>query len=418
MITNPIIINGTYTAKQYVTSYPNELQELISNKVCSEVSTFYEDGLEITVQELKQFLEVELPNSNDVTETENENAELNNVNLIYEYPQNSENDAASIIPSGASYYTIKGFLTPQQIQNQAVANYLSSIIPNPIVLPYNSSENEDIANLGNNATFPFPDGYENGYNQFTSKPEYDSSTSALSAFKIEIINIISIQITTQNIEINGISYSKQNILQNIQIKLIIKGVTFNQILSGNVDNMIALFYSNNNSYETPIYNSLSKNSWNISGFYSSTSVDNQFFSATGNWWYGDNFISNKLARITEKFYIDTSYTAEQYYEEYQNVINNTSYNKNLIDTVDNLITNSFYEQISNDGEIIVNGIMLNYEEIKNLNIGNFFWFDSSPSNPTYENNSLLGNICFTYTDPISNNSMEIIFWHVEVIFSN
>ncbi|MBO6023119.1 hypothetical protein J6P51_04090, partial [bacterium] len=61
-------------------------------------------------------------------------------------------------------------------------------------------------------------------------------------------------------EINGISYSKQTILQNIQIKLIIKGVTFNQILSGNVDNMIALFYSNNNSYETPIYNSLSKNS--------------------------------------------------------------------------------------------------------------------------------------------------------------
>ena len=38
----------------------------------------------------------------------------------------------------------------------------------------------------------------------------------------------------------------------------------------------------------------------------------------------------------------------------------------------NLITNSFYEQISNDGEIIVNGIMLNYEELKNLNIGNFY----------------------------------------------
>ena len=418
MITNPIVINGAYTAKQYVSSYPNELQELISNKVCSEVSTFYEDGLKITPQELKQFLEVELPNSNDVTETENDNAELNNVNLIYDYPQNSENDAANIIPSGASYYTIKGFLTPQQIQNKAIANYLSSIIPNPIVLPYNSSENEDIANLGNNATFPFPDGYENGYNNFTGEPEYDSSASAFSAFKNEIINIISNQITTQNIEINGISYSKQTILQNIQIKLIIKGVTFNQILSGNVDNMIALFYSNNNSYETPIYNSLSKNSWNITGFYSSTSVDNQFFSATANWWYGDNFISNKLASITEKFYIDTSYTAEQYYEEFQNVINDTSYNKNLIDTIDNLITNSFYEQISNDGEIIVNGIMLNYEEIKNLNIGNFYWFDNSPSNPTYKNNSLIGNIRFTCTDPISNNPMWIIFWQAEVIFSN
>ena len=418
MITNPIVINGAYTAKQYVSSYPNELQELISNKVCSEVSTFYEDGLKITPQELKQFLEVELPNSNDVTETENDNAELNNVNLIYDYPQNSENDAANIIPSGASAYTIKGFLTPQQIQNKAIANYLSSIIPNPIVLPYNSSENEDIANLGNNATFPFPDGYENGYNNFTGEPEYDSSASAFSAFKNEIINIISNQITTQNIEINGISYSKQTILQNIQIKLIIKGVTFNQILSGNVDNMIALFYSNNNSYETPIYNSLSKNSWNITGFYSSTSVDNQFFSATANWWYGDNFISNKLASITEKFYIDTSYTAEQYYEEFQNVINDTSYNKNLIDTIDNLITNSFYEQISNDGEIIVNGIMLNYEEIKNLNIGNFYWFDNSPSNPTYKNNSLIGNIRFTCTDPISNNPMWIIFWQAEVIFSN
>ncbi|MBO6094525.1 hypothetical protein J6P11_00585, partial [bacterium] len=85
------------------------------------------------------FLEVELPNSNDVTETENDNAELNNVNLIYNYPQNSENDAANIIPSGVSTYTIKGFLTPQQIQNKAIANYLSSIIPNPIVLPYNSN---------------------------------------------------------------------------------------------------------------------------------------------------------------------------------------------------------------------------------------------------------------------------------------
>ena len=85
MITNPIVINGVYTAKQYVASYPNELQELISNKVCSEVSTFYEDGLKITPQELKHFLEVELPNIDDVTETENNNAELNNVNLIYSY---------------------------------------------------------------------------------------------------------------------------------------------------------------------------------------------------------------------------------------------------------------------------------------------------------------------------------------------
>ena len=292
MITNPIIINGAYTAKQYVTSYPNELQELISNKVCSEVSTFYEDGLKITPQELKQFLEVELPNSNDVTETENDNAELNNVNLIYDYPQNSENDAANIIPSGASAYTIKGFLTPQQMQNKAIANYLSSIIPNPIVLPYNSNYTNAI---WYNATYPFPIPANNGgilgngesSNGFLA----NNNVNPFSVFQNEIISIISNNIKTDNIEINGTVYPKNDILQKIHITLLIKGVTVAQIKSGNVNNMIGIFYGeNSNENLTPIYNSTHTNSWDVYSFTPITPdlITNGTNQNDGNYWWGDN----------------------------------------------------------------------------------------------------------------------------------
>ncbi|MBQ5492696.1 MAG: hypothetical protein IIT78_02315, partial [Mycoplasmataceae bacterium] len=407
MITNLIIINGAYTAKQYVTSYPNELQELISNKVCTEVSTFYEDGLKITPQDLKQFLEVELPNIDDVTETENNNAELNNVNLIYNYPQNSENDAASIIPSGASYYTIKGFLTPQQIQNQAVANYLSSIIPNPIVLPYNN-ENESI-DLGKNATFPFPDGYKNV--DFIGKPEYDSSTSAFSAFKSEIINIISNNIKTNNIQINGIVYPKNDILQKIQITLLIKGVTIAQIQSGNVNNMIGIFYGeNSNEILTPIYNSAHKNSWDVYSFAPITNdtLNNNMF----NWAGDENIVLYLNDKLNGPYNITSIYTAQEYYEACNNMIYGLPYNQEIIDSVNNSIMNEVSNLLPN--EVIISGMIITKDEILD-NLVPFFNGEEVAGVPTVNNGNELSALYFDFHGIISKSILNLLLQNQNVI---
>ena len=403
IITNPIIINGAYTAKQYVASYPNELQELISNKVCSEVSTFYEDGLKITPQELKQFLEVELPNSNDVAETENDNAELNNVNLIYNYPQNSENDAANIIPSGASYYTIKGFLTPQQIQNKAIANYLSSIIPNPIVLPYNTSTTTP-PNTGYNATFPFTDGYKNAayYNYSTEQYEllFRNSADALLAFQQEIINVISSYITTSNVTINGTVYDKSNILKNIQVTLLLKGVTYNEIMSGNVDNMISLFYGDNSQTNNlmPINNSSSKNSWSVYGFAAINSYNDNGI------WYANTIICDKLGTIfnSNMFNIYTSYTAQEYCNACNNEYDEQK-NKTIINTVDNLVLNAVHEQIPDNG-ILINGIILTKDIL--IKYMNSIGWQTYP--PYAYGNKTSNAFYINYNSPLNYDSVWII----------
>ena len=247
MIWNPIWVIGNHTVKEFLTSYNSELKIIISASVCydSDVSTFYLDGLKITPQEVNEYLIVQLPNIDDVTEAENDNGELNNVHLTYDYPQNSENNAASIIQSGgASAYTVVGFKSPQQAQqNKAIANYLSSIIQNPIMLPYNTSIT-GLQGLYYNTTFPFTDGYQN-VRYYTGRDQYEllskNSADALSIFQKAIINVISSYIRTSNVKIDGTVYDKSNILKNIQVTLLLKGVTYNEIMSGNVDNMISYF---------------------------------------------------------------------------------------------------------------------------------------------------------------------------------
>ena len=245
-----------------------------------------------------------------------------------------------------------------------------------------------------NASLPFTDGYQNvsyyySMSDESAHPLIKNSADALLAFQKAIINVISSYITTSTVKIDGTVYDKSNILKNIQVTLLLKGVTYNEITSGNVDNMISLFYGDNSQTNNlmPINNLSSKNSWNVYGFYPVYS--NGLSGSQGYYWSGTGNITQELSKIFTSFLrinIYTSYTGQEYYNALVKRYDEQK-NKIIVNTVNNLILNEIHEQINeyipNHG-IIINGVILTKEDLITYtnNIG-WSWTDIPPYTMPY-----------------------------------
>ena len=199
LIKNPIQINTTLTANEGLLanneqSIINKIKLAIINQLGNTVNI--NNHIYLT-QTLLNNLNIKLPKT--VSYTNYLNGEISNVNLTY--------DEISLKPNNANSYSVIGFTTPNknananQNQVEDVANKLALVINNPIeLIKYNYTVQQSLSSTSNEQIL-------------------------INAIKNAIeVNLIENDINNQSIEhyqlnVNNITYSMSEIMQNLTVNL-------------------------------------------------------------------------------------------------------------------------------------------------------------------------------------------------------
>ena len=199
LIKNPIQINTTLTANEALLannkqSIINKIKLAIINQLGNKVNI---NNHIFLTQTLLKNLNITLPKT--VSYINYLNGEISNVNLAY--------DEISIKPNNANSYSVIGFNTPNkntnanQNQVEDLANKLALIINNPIeLIKYNYTVQQSLSSTSNKQIL-------------------------INAIKNAIeVNLIENDINNQNIEqykfnVNNITYSMSEIMQNLTVNL-------------------------------------------------------------------------------------------------------------------------------------------------------------------------------------------------------
>ncbi|MBO6021897.1 hypothetical protein J6P68_03595 [bacterium] len=241
LIKNPITLANGFglTAAQSISSDANKqiLFNAIKEVIKNELGTnFTINSISYETSEILQNITINVPNS--VTTSQNNNQTIPNVTLSYKNIELKNSNGINYTVTNLAKVTNEN--TNQAAQNEKIAQQLSQIIKNPIQLLK---------------------GYAYSAQQSLSSSNY------ILLFKQAIIAAIENYITVNNIVVDGISYSKNTILNNIDILTLLQGVTYSQNEQVEVNNIVALYYgqplgnsSIDSSISKPIYNSSSTNS--------------------------------------------------------------------------------------------------------------------------------------------------------------
>ena len=241
LIKNPITLANGFglTAAQSISSDANKqiLFNAIKEVIKNELGTnFTINSISYETSEILQNITINVPNS--VTTSQNNNQTIPNVTLSYKNIELKNSNGINYTVTNLAKVTNEN--TNQAAQNEKIAQQLSQIIKNPIQLLK---------------------GYAYSAQQSLSSSNY------ILLFKQAIIAAIENYITVNNIVVDGISYSKNTILNNIDVLTLLQGVTYSQNEQVEVNNIVALYYgqplgnsSIDSSISKPIYNSSSTNS--------------------------------------------------------------------------------------------------------------------------------------------------------------
>ncbi|MBQ5492881.1 MAG: hypothetical protein IIT78_03295, partial [Mycoplasmataceae bacterium] len=247
LIKNPITLANGFglTAAQSISSDVNKqilfnaIKEVIKNELGNN---FTINTVSYETSEILQNITINVPNS--VTTIQNNNQTIPNVTLSYKNIELKNSNGINYTVTNLAKVTNEN--TNQATQNEKIAQQLSQMIKNPIQL-------------------------SNGYSY--SAQQSLSNSNHISSFEQAIITSISSYINVNEIVVDGISYSKNTILNNIDVLTLIQGVTYSQNEQVEVNNIVALYYgqplgssSIDSSISKPIYNSSSTNSWDVTGF--------------------------------------------------------------------------------------------------------------------------------------------------------
>ena len=237
LIKNPIQINTTLTANEALLanneqSIINKIKLAIINQLGNTVNI--NNHIYLT-QTLLNNLNIALPKT--VSYTNYLNGEMSNVNLTY--------DEISIKPNNANSYSVIGFNTPNknananQNQVEDVANKLALIINNPIeLIKYNYTVQQSLSSSSNEQIL-------------------------INAIRNAIeVNLIENDINNQNIEqyelnVNNITYSMSEIMQNLTVNLNHDFVIDEAYNEGYLDGISLVFNGLNNAksqIKTETYN--------------------------------------------------------------------------------------------------------------------------------------------------------------------
>jgi hypothetical protein len=211
----------------------NAIKEVIKNELGTN---FIINSVSYETSEILQNITINVPNS--VTTLQNNTRTISDVTLFYKNIELKNSNGVN--------YTVTNFakvinsITAQAARNEKVAQRLSQIIKNSIQLL-------------------------KGY-AYSAQQSLSSSKNIL-IFKQVIISAIGNYITANNIVVDGISYSKNNILNNIDVTVLLQGVTYSQNEQVQVNNIVALYYGEplgsgpiDSLISKPIYNSSLTNS--------------------------------------------------------------------------------------------------------------------------------------------------------------
>ncbi|MBO6042596.1 hypothetical protein J6P52_05650 [bacterium] len=241
LIKNPIVLLDGYnlTAAQSISSDANKqilfnaIKEVIKNELGIN---FIINSISYETSEILQNITINVPNS--VTSLQNNNQTIPNVTLFYKNIELKNSNGINYTVTNLAKVTNEN--TNQATQNEKIAQQLSQIIKNPIQLLK---------------------GYAYSAQQSLSSSNY------ILLFKQAIIAAIESYITVNNIVVDGISYSKNTILNNIDVLTLLQGVTYSQNEQVEVNNIVALYYGQplgsnaiDSSISKPIYNSSLTNS--------------------------------------------------------------------------------------------------------------------------------------------------------------
>ncbi|MBO7044256.1 hypothetical protein J6W34_07045 [bacterium] len=241
LIKNPIVLLDGYnlTAAQSISSDANKqilfnaIKEVIKNELGIN---FIINSISYETSEILQNITINVPNS--VTTSQNNNQTIPNVTLSYKNIELKNSNGINYTVTNLAKVTNQN--TNQATQNEKIAQQLSQIIKNPIQLLK---------------------GYAYSAQQSLSSSNY------ILLFKKAIIAAIENYITVNDIVVDGISYSKNTILNNIDVLTLLQGITYSQNEQVEVNNIVALYYgqplgnsSIDSSISKPIYNSSLTNS--------------------------------------------------------------------------------------------------------------------------------------------------------------
>ncbi|MBO6094960.1 hypothetical protein J6P11_02955 [bacterium] len=241
LIKNPITLANGFglTAAQSISSDANKqiLFNAIKEVIKNELGTnFTINSISYETSQILQNITINVPNS--VTTSQNNNQTIPNVTLFYKNIELKNSNGINYTVTNLAKVTNEN--TSQATQNEKIAQQLSQIIKNPIQLLK---------------------GYAYSAQQSLSSSNY------ILLFKQAIIAAIESYITVNNIVVDGISYSKNTILNNIDVLTLLQGITYSQNEQVEVNNIVALYYgqplgnsSIDSSISKPIYDSSSTNS--------------------------------------------------------------------------------------------------------------------------------------------------------------